>query len=246
MLSLELVSTLSVETLESRQWRVPLSSIHSNPGALWFKNGNLSDVHENPTCDEQCHCAAFRSAVARVWRGTPVRLLKNHTIPSWVSRDGVCLLMQNNRMISSPLGITQNEKTNKQTKKARDSQEKKQDLPLGEANSPQTRNPLCLFTASYRPGKAGSWQHDQALKYGGTRCNPWDAPGQSEGRGYDPQWSFTPTYTPVINPLNEQFPTTLCEFEIKRRAGDQLTSPARSQENQEERSPSFGNWLVTT
>lgn len=65
-------------------------------------------------------------------------------------------------------------------------------------------------------------------------------------RGYDPEWSFTPTYTPVINPFNERFPTTLCEFEIKRRAGYQLTSPARSQENQEERFPSSGNWLVTT
>ena len=66
------------------------------------------------------------------------------------------------------------------------------------------------------------------------------------GREYDPEWSFTPTYTPVINPFNEQFPTTLCEFQVKRRAGYQLTSPARSQENQEERSRSSGNWLVTT
>ena len=135
---------------------------------------------------------------------------------------------------------------NKQTNKTRDSQEKKQeDLPLGEVNSPQTRNPLCLFTASYRPGKAGSWQHDRALKCGGTRCNPWDAPGQWRTWVRSRMVIYTHLY-PVSNPFNEQFPTTLCEFEVKRRAGYQLTSPARSQENQEERSWSSGNWRVTT
>lgn len=46
-----------------------LSSIHSNPEILRFKSRNSNYIHEDPTCNQQCHCPAFRRAASRERHG---------------------------------------------------------------------------------------------------------------------------------------------------------------------------------